>query len=484
MSLLSMRDVTVEYGAGRRAIKAVDDVSLDVPADGIVGLVGESGSGKSTLAKAIVGLASLTRGAITLDRAPITGSGRDARERRRRVQMVFQDPYSSLDPRMTVGDSMIEALTVGRRLNRAQRGAEIARLLDLVSIDPAVEASLPRQLSGGQLQRVSIARALAADPRLLIADEITSSLDVSVQGAILNVVRDIKASLGLTMLFISHNVAVVRYISDTIAVMYLGQIVEVGPTDDVLTNPRHPYTKVLLDSVPGTDAVNSDETRLVDGDPPDPHDPPPGCRFHPRCPVGPRGARGADDLRDRGSTPCCAEPGQPGSLPLRRRAPAGVNADLGGHRCARRGARPPDEDLNRRPRTLTGPAARRIPARPLRRCHPRRRRRTRAACRWAGVVGQKRCLTSGLIVLPMVLRGRASTNTYRDGTLAGARCSLPHARNDSASSVAPGARHDGDAHPLTPLRVFDADDGAVGDTGMACGTPPRPPARTPSRRRS
>ena len=150
------------------------------------------------------------------------------------------------------------------------------------------------------------------------------------QGAILNVVRDIQASLGLTMLFISHNVAVVRYISDTIAVMYLGQIVEVGPTDDVLTNPRHPYTKVLLDSVPGTDGANSDETRLVDSDPPDPHEPPPECRFHPRCPVEPR-AGGADDLRYRGSTPCCAEPGQRGGLPFRRRAAAGVNADLGGH---------------------------------------------------------------------------------------------------------------------------------------------------------
>jgi peptide/nickel transport system ATP-binding protein len=223
-----------------------------------------------------------------LDGETISGKGREARERRRRVQMVCQDPYSSLDPRMTIGDSMVEALTVGRRLDRRACQAEFHRLLDLVSLDPAIEAALPRQLSGGQLQRVSIARALAADPRLLIADEITSSLDVSVQGSILNVVREIRSALELAMLFISHNVAVVRYISDVIAVMYLGQIVEVGPTDELIANPRHPYTKVLLDSVPGTAVPTGDEAPPIEGDPPDPHDPPSGCRFHPRCPVGPR----------------------------------------------------------------------------------------------------------------------------------------------------------------------------------------------------
>jgi peptide/nickel transport system ATP-binding protein len=288
VSLLAVRNVSVEYGAGRRAITAVDNVSLDLPAGAVVGLVGESGSGKSTLAKAVVGLVELAGGAITLDGATISGPGRDARERRRRVQMVFQDPYSSLDPRMTIGESMMEALTVRRRLSRVQRRAEMNRLLDLVSLDPALQAALPRQLSGGQLQRVSIARALAADPRLLIADEITSSLDVSVQGSILNVVREVRDMLGLTMLFISHNVAVVRYISDIIAVMYLGQIVEVGSTDEVIANPRHPYTKVLLDSVPGTGAAAEKGAPPVESEPPDPHDPPPGCRFHPRCPIGPR----------------------------------------------------------------------------------------------------------------------------------------------------------------------------------------------------
>ncbi|HET9548159.1 MAG TPA: ABC transporter ATP-binding protein [Desertimonas sp.] len=287
MSLLSVRDVSVRYGSGRHAITAVDNVSLDLPAGEVVGLVGESGSGKSTLAKAIVGLAELSGGAITLDGLAITGTSRDTRQRRRRVQMVFQDPHSSLDPRMSIGDSMAEALTVGGRLDRQQRRVETDRLLELVSLDPAVAGVLPRQLSGGQLQRVSIARALAAEPLVLIADEVTSSLDVSVQGSILNVLREIRAALGFTMLFISHNVAVVRYLSDTIAVMYLGQIVEVGATERLIANPQHPYTKVLLDSVPGTFAGPPDANRPIDGEPPDPHLPPDGCRFHPRCPVGP-----------------------------------------------------------------------------------------------------------------------------------------------------------------------------------------------------
>jgi peptide/nickel transport system ATP-binding protein len=287
VSLLSMRDVSVRYGAGHRTITAVDGVNLDVPAGGVVGLVGESGSGKSTLAKAIVGLVELTGGAITLDGATISGRGRDARQRRRRVQMVFQDPYSSLDPRMTIDESMVEALSVGQRIGRAQCRAEVDQLLDLVALDPAIAAALPRHLSGGQLQRVSIARALAADPRLLIADEITSSLDVSVQGSILNVVREVRASLELTMLFISHNVAVVRYLSDLIAVMYLGRIVEIGPTAELIADPRHPYTKVPLDSVPGNPGGGPGQARLLDGDPPDPHDPPPGCHFHPRCTIGP-----------------------------------------------------------------------------------------------------------------------------------------------------------------------------------------------------
>jgi peptide/nickel transport system ATP-binding protein len=251
MSVLSLREVTVRYGVGRQAITAVDNVTLDVPSGGVLGLVGESGSGKSTLAKAIVGLVPLASGSITLDDVEISSPERSAREHRRGAQMVFQDPYSSLDPRMTIEQSLLEALTVRRRLSRSEGRSEIERLLDLVALDVAVGTALPRQLSGGQLQRIAIARALAPNPRLLIADEITSSLDVSVQGAILNVIREVRTRLGLTMLFTSHNVAVVRYVSDAIAVMYRGEIVESGATDELLAAPQHPYTKVLLDSVPG-----------------------------------------------------------------------------------------------------------------------------------------------------------------------------------------------------------------------------------------
>ena len=319
VSLLSVRDVSVRYGEGRRSITAVDHVSLELPDGAVVGLVGESGSGKSTLAKAIVGLQPLTHGSITLDGDDIAGPGRQARERRRRVQMVFQDPYSSLDPRMTVGDSLVEALTVRRPMSRAQRRHEIERMLDLVSLDADVAVALPRHLSGGQLQRVSIARALAADPRLLIADEITSSLDVSVQGAVLNVVRDVRAALGLSMLFISHNVAVVRYISDIVAVMYLGQIVEVGTTDEVLTAPRHPFTKILLDSVPGDrsrwTADVTDRRRTAR-----PRGAAVGVPLPPALSGRAAGPAGADDLHDGGPLRRCRRSGEPGGVPLRRRA--------------------------------------------------------------------------------------------------------------------------------------------------------------------
>ncbi|OLF19323.1 ABC transporter ATP-binding protein [Actinophytocola xanthii] len=223
---------------------AVDGVSLEVPEGQVVGLVGESGSGKSTLAKAAVGLAPLTAGRISLGGAPVPTRGRH-----RPLQMVFQDPYSSLDPRMTIGESVAEAMPPGR--SRAQRRAEVERLLDLVHIDPAAASALPSRLSGGQRQRVALARALGANPRVIIADEITSALDVSIQGAVLNLVRELQRELGLSILFISHNLAVVRYVASHVAVMRQGRVVEHGPTARVLTEPSHDYTRELLAAVPG-----------------------------------------------------------------------------------------------------------------------------------------------------------------------------------------------------------------------------------------
>lgn len=279
MSALEFDGVSVRYGG----LTAVDGVSLTVPSGQVVGLVGESGSGKSTLARAAVGLAPVSGGRVLL-------GGTDVRRlpRRRPLQMVFQDPYSSLDPRMAIGESITEAMPKGT--SRRARREEVARLLDLVNLDPERAAMLPGQLSGGQRQRVALARALAGQPEVLIADEITSALDVSVQGAVLNLVREVQRRLSLSMLFISHNLAVVRYVSDVVAVMYLGRIVEAGPAEQVLTDPRHPYTRDLLAAAPSAHRGLLDTTgddALADTEPADPHHPPAGCRYHPRCPIGP-----------------------------------------------------------------------------------------------------------------------------------------------------------------------------------------------------
>ena len=240
MSELRFEGVTVRYGA----TTAVDDVSLTVPSGQVVGLVGESGSGKSTLARAAVGLAPIGDGRILLDGEPVPAKGRN-----RPLQMVFQDPYSSLDPRMSIGDSVAEAMPRGG--GRAERRAEVERLLELVHLDGSRAAARPSELSGGQRQRVALARALAGRPQVVIADEITSALDVSIQGAVLNLVRELQRELGLSMLFISHNLAVVRYVATHVAVMHDGRIVEEGPTAQVLADPEHDYTRELLAAVPG-----------------------------------------------------------------------------------------------------------------------------------------------------------------------------------------------------------------------------------------
>lgn len=228
---------------------AVDRLDLEIPDGTIVGLVGESGSGKSTVARAIVGLVPRISGYVLLDgvdTALLSGKGK--RDQRRRIQMIFQDPSSSLNPRISVGEAIGEA--VARRGDSRIRSLEVDRLLDLVALDSSVATRLPRQLSGGQRQRVAIARALACEPDIIIADEITSALDASVQGAVLNLVRDLHRRLGLSMLFISHNLATVRYVSDQVAVMRDGAIVETLPADRLTSEAQHAYTRELLASVP------------------------------------------------------------------------------------------------------------------------------------------------------------------------------------------------------------------------------------------
>ncbi|MFI6289910.1 ABC transporter ATP-binding protein [Streptomyces sp. NPDC051018] len=283
MSRLVFDEVSVRYGSRRRGLTAVDRVSLTVPAGATVGLVGESGSGKSTLARTAVGLSPLSAGRVLLDSTDVRTFSRGHRP----LQMVFQDPYSSLDPRMSIGESITETVPRGTVTGAAARHAEVRRLLELVRLDPDRADMLPAQLSGGQRQRVALARALAGRPRVVIADEITSALDVSVQGAVLNLVREVQRDMKLTMLFISHNLAVVRYLSDIVAVMHLGRIVEAGPAEQVLGDPRHPYTRTLLEAVPQRDVPLLDVSRDSPAEPVDPRHPPSGCRYRTLCPIGP-----------------------------------------------------------------------------------------------------------------------------------------------------------------------------------------------------
>ncbi|GAA4656488.1 ABC transporter ATP-binding protein [Arthrobacter cryoconiti] len=255
MSELEFRNVSVRFGRGRHSFLAVDDVNLIVPPRSIVGLVGESGSGKSTLARAAVGLCEPVTGTILLDGDPISHARGARAAARQRVQMVFQDPYACLDPRRTVGQSLLEALETaarrrGERLCRNGSAAEVTRLLESVHLSASYAAVMPATLSGGQRQRVALARVLAAEPRVILADEVTSALDVSVQGSVLNLLKELAAELGFSVLFISHNLAVVRYLCDSVAVMKSGRLIEQGGVDQVLQNPREDYTRKLLAAVP------------------------------------------------------------------------------------------------------------------------------------------------------------------------------------------------------------------------------------------
>jgi oligopeptide/dipeptide ABC transporter ATP-binding protein len=266
-------------------VKAVDGVDFVMQRGELVGLVGESGCGKSTLGRCIVGLYQPTAGEIRLDETVVkTGVGSEEGTARK-AQIIFQDPYSSLNPRMTVRQTLTEALRVHRTVPRGNLDQRCSELLGLVRLSGQVAFAYPRQLSGGQRQRVSIARALAVEPELLVADEPVSSLDVSVQATVLNLLVDLRRELGLTLLLVAHNMAVVHHVCERTMVMYLGRIVESGPTHQLFSDPRHPYTRALLTAVPRlVPGRRSPEPALV-GDPPSPVRLPSGCRFHPRCPI-------------------------------------------------------------------------------------------------------------------------------------------------------------------------------------------------------
>jgi oligopeptide/dipeptide ABC transporter ATP-binding protein len=264
-------------------LHAVDGVDLTVRRGEALALVGESGSGKSTLARAIAGIQRVNRGQIKLDGKLLPA--RRSRADQRRIQMVFQDPYSSLNPRLTVGGILHELLRVHHVVPRSEVESHTRQLVRMVGLpDDAINAR-PRQFSGGQRQRVAIARAITLRPELLVADEPVSALDVSVQATILNLLQELQGELGLTLLFISHNLAVVRHLCDRVAVMYLGRIIEVAPTEELFRNPRHPYTAGLLAAIPRMTARDEDEAPAVQGDPPSPLRLPTGCRFRTRCPM-------------------------------------------------------------------------------------------------------------------------------------------------------------------------------------------------------
>jgi len=272
--------------AARRSLKAVQDVSFDLHRGETLGIVGESGCGKSTLARCLVRLQEPDSGSIRFDgRDVLALEGAERRSFNRRVQMIFQDPYGSLNPRMTVRDCLAEALSVHRIVPRGNAAARVENLLDRVHLPRDAADRYPHEFSGGQRQRIGIARALAVEPQILIADEPVSALDVSVQAQIVNLLLELQAELGLALIFISHDLRLVRHIAHRTAVMYLGRIVEIGRTEEMFLRQRHPYTQALLAAVPRLVPGQRSVTAALRGELPSPVEPPPGCPFHPRCPL-------------------------------------------------------------------------------------------------------------------------------------------------------------------------------------------------------
>lgn len=292
-ALVECRDLTVHFpidswfpGRARETVHAVDAVSLELRSGETFGLVGESGCGKSTLGRALIRLVEPTAGKVIFDGHDLgTMGGNELRQVRRDMQIVFQDPFGSLDPRQSVAQIVGEPLRAHGLLAGQALAQRVAELLRLVGLDPALGGRRPHQFSGGQRQRISIARAIAPGPRFIVADEAVSALDVSVQSQILNLLMDLQAQLGLTYLFIAHGLNVVRHVSDTVGVMYLGQLVEVAPTDELFAGYAHPYTAALISAIPPPDPGAPRDRIVLSGEVPSAVRPPSGCRFRTRCPL-------------------------------------------------------------------------------------------------------------------------------------------------------------------------------------------------------
>lgn len=297
----------VHAGVMRRKVadvRAVEKVSFAIRAGETLGLVGESGCGKTTVGRCILRLYDVTDGNVYFSGEDITRlQGRQARQIRRDMQLIFQDPYASLDPRMSVGDIIGEPLVVHHLVKRKEYKEQVEELMNMVELEPRMAPRYPHEFSGGQRQRIGIARALATRPKFIVCDEAVSALDVSIQAQIVKLLRELKEELGLTYLFIAHDLSVVRYISDRVAVMYLGKIVEITDSDELYNNPVHPYTQALLSAVPiPSPEVDRQRTRIIlSGDVPSPLHPPAGCRFHTRCPVAQAMCRESEpELKDVG----------------------------------------------------------------------------------------------------------------------------------------------------------------------------------------
>ncbi|HEY3681282.1 MAG TPA: oligopeptide/dipeptide ABC transporter ATP-binding protein [Bradyrhizobium sp.] len=284
--LLDVQNLVVEYAVGGKTIHAVSDVSLQVARGETLGLVGESGCGKSTLGRAVLQLRPSEGGRVLFDGEDLTAMrGESLRQMRRRVQLIFQDPIASLNPRRRIGDIIAEPLVIAGVKDPARRKQLVCDVLSAVGLDPAlVIGRLPHEFSGGQCQRICIARALVLNPEFVICDEPVSALDVSIRAQILNLLEEMKARYGLTLLFIAHDLAVVKAVSDRVAVMYLGRLCEVGPSQQLFAQPAHPYTALLIEAIPVPDPDVRPAERVPGGEPPSPMAPPSGCRFRTRCP--------------------------------------------------------------------------------------------------------------------------------------------------------------------------------------------------------
>ncbi|NDV19810.1 dipeptide ABC transporter ATP-binding protein [Pseudodesulfovibrio sp. JC047] len=287
--LLELSNVTKHFkvtsgllGLQSHLVRAVDGVSLQVEHGETLGLVGESGCGKSTLAKCIMGLEPVTSGTVHFDNKTL--SAWDEKALRSKIQMIFQDPYSSLNPRQKIGTIIREGLDIHAIGTKQERREKVQNLLKLVGLRPEQGERYPHEFSGGQRQRVAVARTLALNPKLIVCDEPVSALDVSVQAQVLGLLKDLQTQFGLTYVFISHDLSVVSHIADTVAVMYLGHIMEIGPSPQLFTFPKHPYTQALLSAVLLPDPTNQPDRIALSGDLPSPMNPPTGCPFHPRCP--------------------------------------------------------------------------------------------------------------------------------------------------------------------------------------------------------